>query len=51
MIVSEIKLYQLLKAKLATKQDFKELEMRIIIKLGTMMAASIAITVSLVKLL
>jgi len=33
------------------KRDLKEMEQRIIIKLGAMIAASIAVTVALVKLL
>ena len=33
-----------------TKRDLKEMEQRIIIKLGVMIASSIALTVSLIKL-
>ncbi|GKT09962.1 CCDC90 family protein [Desulforhabdus sp. TSK] len=36
---------------LATKSDSRELELRLTIKLGTMMAGSIAIVAALVKLL
>ena len=36
---------------LALKRDIKELEMRLIIRLGTMMAVSIAVVATLVKLL
>ena len=36
---------------LALKRDIKELEMRLTIRLGTMMAISIAIVAALVKLL
>ena len=51
-------LKDIIEERLATKQDIKELEqkmkemeMRMIIKLGAMIAASIAITVSLIKLI
>jgi len=36
---------------LATKNDLREMESRITIKLGSMMAAAVAITAALVKLL
>jgi hypothetical protein len=38
-------------AELATKTDLRELEYRLIIKLGAMMMASIAVVATLVKLL
>jgi hypothetical protein len=38
-------------AQLATKADLRELELRLTLKLGTMMAASIGIVATLVKLL
>jgi hypothetical protein len=51
-------LAEIIDERIATKQDFhelkrdmKEMEQRIIIKLGALIAASIAITVSLIKLL
>ena len=37
--------------RLATKQDLKELEMRLTIRLGAMMTAGIVIVATLVKLL
>ena len=37
--------------KPATKQDLKELEMRMVIRLGAIQAAGIAIVAALVKLL
>jgi len=40
-----------LEAELATKTDLRELEYRLIIKLGAMMMASIAVVATLVKLL
>jgi len=40
-----------LEAELATKSDLRELEYRLIIKLGAMMMAAIAVVVTLVKLL
>jgi len=39
-----------IEAELATKSDLRELEYRLIIKLGAMMAASITIVAVLVKL-
>lgn len=42
---------EIIDERLATKQDLKELEFRLTIRLGTMMAASIAIIAVLVKLL
>ena len=42
---------ELIDERLATKQDLKELELRLTIRLGAMMAASIAIIAALVKLL
>ena len=42
---------ELINDPLATKKDLKELEMRLTIRLGVMMAASIAIVAALVKLL
>ena len=44
-------LVEIVDEHLATKYDLKEMEQRIIIKLGAMIAASIAVTVALVKLL
>ncbi|MDR2155169.1 MAG: CCDC90 family protein [Burkholderiaceae bacterium] len=38
-------------AELATKSDLRELELRMTIKLGTMMAAAVGATVALMKLL
>ncbi len=43
-------LAEVIEQQIATKRDLKEMEQRIIIKLGAMIAASIAITVSLIKL-
>ena len=43
-------LAEIIEQNIATKRDLKELEFRLIIKLGTIMAASIAIIVALVKL-
>ncbi len=40
-----------LEAELATKTDLRELEYRLIIKLGAMMMAAIAVVATLVKLL
>lgn len=40
-----------LEAELATKTDLRELEYRLIIKLGAMMMAAIAMVATLVKLL
>lgn len=40
-----------LEAEIATKGDLRELEYRLIIKLGAMMMASIAVVATLVKLL
>lgn len=40
-----------LEAELATKSDLRELEYRLIIKLGAMMMAAIAVVATLVKLL
>jgi hypothetical protein len=37
--------------KLASKQDLREMENRVIVKVGAMIAASIAITTALIKLL
>lgn len=44
-------LAEIVDERLATKQDLKELEMRLTIRLGSIMAASIAIVAALVKLL
>ena len=38
-------------AEVATTRDLKEMEMRLTIKLGTLMAGSVAIVAALVKLL
>jgi hypothetical protein len=40
-----------LEAELATKTDLRELEYRLVIKLGAMMMAAIAVVATLVKLL
>ena len=40
-----------IEAELATKTDLRELEYRLIIKLGAMMMAAIAVVATLVKLL
>ena len=42
---------EIIDEQIATKRDLKEMEMRITIRLGSMMAASIAIVAVLVKLL
>lgn len=42
---------ELLEEQIATKRDFREMESRIILKVGAMIAASIAITATLVKIL
>ena len=42
---------ELVDERVATKQDLRELELRLTIRLGAMMAASIAIIAALVKLL
>lgn len=42
---------EIINEQIATKRDLKEMEMRITIRLGAMMAASIAIVATLVKLL
>jgi len=42
---------ELIDERLATKQDLERLELRLTLKLGGMMAASIAIIAALVKLL
>ena len=42
---------ELLEEQLATKRDLREMENRVIVKVGAMIAASIAITATLVKLL
>ena len=44
-------LAEIIDERLATKQDLRELEMRLIIRLGAMMAASMAIVRALGKLL
>jgi len=44
-------LAEIIDEQLATKKDLKELEYRLIIKLGAMMAVSIAIIAALVKLI
>ncbi len=48
-------LYELVKElvdeRLATKQDLKELEYRLIIRLGTMMVIGVGIVATLVKIL
>ena len=43
-------LAEIIDQNIATKRDLKELEFRLTIKLGTIMAASIAIIVALIKL-
>jgi hypothetical protein len=40
-----------IEAELATKTDLRELEYRLVIKLGAVMMASVAVVVALVKLL
>lgn len=42
---------RLIDERLATKDDLERLELRLTLRLGTMMAASIAIVAALVKLL
>lgn len=42
-------LAEIIEERLATKQDLKELELRLIIRLGTMMTVAIAIVAILVK--
>lgn len=42
-------LKEIIDDKIATKQDLRELEYRIIIRVGAMLAATIAIIVSLLK--
>ncbi|MEO5330346.1 MAG: CCDC90 family protein [Magnetococcus sp. THC-1_WYH] len=42
---------ELIEDRLATKQDLKELELRLVIRLGGMQAATVAIVAALVKLL
>lgn len=42
---------EIIDEQLASKRDLAELEMRLIIKLGAMIAASIAITVTLIKVM
>jgi hypothetical protein len=42
---------QLIEDQIATKRDLREMENRIILKVGAMIAASIAVTSTLVKLL
>ena len=44
-------LSEIIDEKLATKQDLRELEYRLIIRVGVMLAATIAIIVSLLKFL
>ena len=44
-------LSDLVEARLATKQDLKELEMRLTIRLGAIVASGIIIVAALVKLL
>ncbi len=41
---------ELLEEQLATKRDMREMESRLILKLGAMLAASVAIIAALVKL-
>lgn len=41
----------LIDEKLATKQDLKELELRLTIRLGSMMVVAIGVVAALVKLL
>lgn len=43
-------LAEVIEQQIATKRDLKEMEQRIIIKLGAMIAASMAITISILKL-
>ena len=42
---------ELIDERLATKDDLERLELRLTLRLGTMMAASVAIVAALVKLL
>lgn len=42
---------RLIDERLATKDDLERLELRLTLRLGTMMAASIAVVAALVKLL
>lgn len=42
---------ELLENHIATKRDLREMESRIILKVGAMIAASIAVTATLVKIL
>ena len=42
---------EIIEERLATKQDIKELEMRLTLRLGGIMAASIAVVAALVRLL
>lgn len=44
-------LKELLEEQLATKRDLREMENRVILKVGAMMAASVAVITALVKLL
>ena len=44
-------LTKIIEQKIATKRDLKELQFQLIIKLGTIMATSIAITLAIVKLM
>ena len=41
----------LVSEQLATKRDLKELEMRLVLRLGSMMVAGIAVVATLVKIL
>lgn len=41
---------ELLEEQIATKRDLREMESRIILKVGAMIAASIAVTATLVKI-
>ncbi len=43
-------LVEIMEDKLATKQDIRELESKLTIRLGTMLAASIAILTAIIKL-
>ncbi len=42
---------ELVNEKLATKRDLKELEMRLVLRLGSMMVGGIAVIATLVKIL
>ena len=44
-----IKLADLVNEQLATKRDLKELEMRLVLRLGSMMVGGIAVVATLVK--